>query len=187
MNVILTSSEHVFPFRLAELGFKTDDLSGIIYAGEVPPNKMWELLTVRFGMGEHLARLLIDRYGGHIYDVCNTIRDLNNGRDIEAFSLVVAQINNCLTIAEESGDGDRLLEILKGLAETGFVPLKRVDKSLSKILSEHNIAGVVTSKSVLIGYPESVWPEDLQQALIPHKQSTRISIAGYLAAAKVLK
>jgi hypothetical protein len=34
-----------------------------IFAGEVPPNKMYELLTTWWGVGHNLAVALIDLYG----------------------------------------------------------------------------------------------------------------------------
>ena len=45
INVILVSSDHVFPFRLADpkLGFKLEDMNRFIFAGEVPPDEMFEL------------------------------------------------------------------------------------------------------------------------------------------------
>ena len=54
------------------------DLTGFIFAGEVPPYKMYELLTTRWGVGHNLAVALIDHYGGHIYSTLLKLEELNS-------------------------------------------------------------------------------------------------------------
>ena len=74
MNVILVSSEHSFPFRLRDprIDFNLANMDEAIFAGEVPPNLMFELLTTRWGIAENVALALIDHYGGHVFDVYRT-------------------------------------------------------------------------------------------------------------------
>ena len=71
VNVILVSSEHAFPYRSRhpELDFNLRNFNGYIYAGEVPPKDMYELLTVKWGIEPNVAIALINMYGGHIYDM----------------------------------------------------------------------------------------------------------------------
>ena len=49
LNAILVSSDHLFPYRLRhpKLKFKLTNFNSFIYAGEVPPIDMYELLTVK--------------------------------------------------------------------------------------------------------------------------------------------
>ena len=69
--MILVSSEHVFPYRLRhpEQNFNLIHFNGYIYAGEVPPKDMYDLLTTKWGVDPNLAVALIDVYGGHIYNM----------------------------------------------------------------------------------------------------------------------
>ena len=61
----------------ARLKFKTVDITDFIFAGEVPPYKMYELLTTRWGVGHNLAVTLIDHYGGHIYNIVSQLEYLD--------------------------------------------------------------------------------------------------------------
>ena len=67
MMTLFTSSEHGYPFRLDRMGFNLADLRNVIYAGEVPPKEMRELLVSRLGMGDRLADGCLSAFGGHIY------------------------------------------------------------------------------------------------------------------------
>jgi len=72
INVILVSSEHVFPFRLADpkLGFNLEDITEFLFAGEVPPNEMYKLLTEEWKLSETLSLALIslDTFGIYTKD-----------------------------------------------------------------------------------------------------------------------
>ena len=67
MMTLFTSSEHGYPFKLDRMGFNLADLRNVIYAGEVPPKEMRELLVSRLGMGDRLADGCLSAFGGHIY------------------------------------------------------------------------------------------------------------------------
>ena len=45
------------------------NFTSYIFAGEVPPNEMYKLLTNEWKIKSEMAILLIDVYGGHILDV----------------------------------------------------------------------------------------------------------------------
>ena len=67
MMLLLTSSEHGYPFRLDEMGFNLADLTNVIYAGEIPPKEMRKLFVSRLGMGDRLADGFLSAFGGHIF------------------------------------------------------------------------------------------------------------------------
>lgn len=69
MNVVLTASEFSEPFRLHELGFKSDHWTGIVAVGEVPPAPMRDLLRNKWGVGEHLADAIMSVWGGHVWGI----------------------------------------------------------------------------------------------------------------------
>ena len=58
-----------------------NDISTVLFAGEVPPHSMWELLVTKedsggkplIGMGKNLAELLIASYGGHVLRIEQTV------------------------------------------------------------------------------------------------------------------
>eukprot|EP00439_Symbiodinium_sp_Y106_P000320 s14644_g1.t1 len=56
-SVVLISSEHGYPFKLAKAGLNLADIQDVIIAPEVPPNDMFKMLTGHWGMGYRLARL----------------------------------------------------------------------------------------------------------------------------------
>lgn len=80
--MIRASSWPDFVSRLSDkkLGFNIQYVTGFIYDGEVPPDKIYELLIIRWGMGHNFAVTLIDHYGGHIYDIHEKLKELNTKR-----------------------------------------------------------------------------------------------------------
>jgi hypothetical protein len=67
MMTLFTSSEHAYPYKLDRIGFNQADLKNVIYAGEISPKEMRELLVSRLGMGDRLADGFLSAFGGHIY------------------------------------------------------------------------------------------------------------------------
>ena len=92
--MILVSCEHSFPFRLRhpDLAFNTDDFTNYIFSGEISPKSMYELLTEKWGIDPYLANILIDFYGGHIYDVYEALLRLYRGK--ENFHMTVTSPGN---------------------------------------------------------------------------------------------
>lgn len=50
------------------------DVTQFIFAGEVPPNIMYRLLTEEWKMGPYLASLFIACFGGHIWNCSLALR-----------------------------------------------------------------------------------------------------------------
>ena len=75
-SVVLISSEHGYPFKLAKAGLNLVDIKNIVIAPEVPPRDMFEMLTDHWGMGHRLARLFVATYGGSIDAVYTALGNL---------------------------------------------------------------------------------------------------------------
>jgi hypothetical protein len=67
LTVLLTSSEHGYPYKLPAIGLSLADLGTVIHVGEVPPGEMRELITVRWGMGDRLADSFLAVLGSHVF------------------------------------------------------------------------------------------------------------------------
>ena len=80
-SVVLISSEHGYPFKLAKAGLNLVDIQNIIIAPEVPPADMFKMLTDHWGMGHRLARLFVATYGGSIHAVYTALGNLMNKVD----------------------------------------------------------------------------------------------------------
>ena len=80
-SVVLISSEHGYPFKLAKAGLNLVDIKNIVIAPEVPPRDMFEMLTDHWGMGHRLARLFVATYGGSIDAVYTALGNLMNKGD----------------------------------------------------------------------------------------------------------
>ena len=97
-SVILISSEHGYPFKLAKAGLNLVDIKNILIAPEVPPVDMFKMLTDHWGMGPRLARLFVATYGGSIDAVYTALGNLINNRK-QFYPLAttsVPGIGNCL-------------------------------------------------------------------------------------------
>lgn len=89
VDVILASGDSAFYQSLQNpnLVFNIVDITKVIFAGEIPPDKMYKLLTTRWGMGHNLAVTSIDHYGGHIYDMFRYLKGLaEKSKDYTAIS-----------------------------------------------------------------------------------------------------
>jgi hypothetical protein len=86
-KIILASSEHAFPYRLNLVagGNFSQNATKRIFAGEVPPQNMFELLTVDWKMGPSLASVFIACYGGHIWNCALAVDELlSQKREIQS-------------------------------------------------------------------------------------------------------
>ena len=181
INVILVSSEHVFPFRLADrrLGFNPEDITKFLFAGEVPPNEMYKLLTEEWKLSVNLSLALISLYGGHIYNIYKALMRLREMKS-RFYPFEATLSSNIAKCFKKEVDKEILISTLKSLSETGFSPLVDIDESVAEVLSRHNVAGVVIKSSLNIGLPDSVWGDGCKYGLVPTSQSTRLLIAKYL-------
>ena len=131
---------------------------------------MLEILTTKWGVGDNLAVALVDRYGGHIYNIYLKLIQLK--RDREMFKSGSLQPNvdvrSCLKF---NGDKKRMRQILTQLAENGFAPLSDdvVDDPVAEFISTHNVGGFVKNlDAIVIGLPVDVWGKH-KMGLIPSK------------------
>ena len=97
-SVVLISSEHGYPFKLAKAGLNLVDIKNIVIAPEVPPRDMFEMLTDHWGMGHRLARLFVATYGGSIDAVYTALGNLMNKGDqfYPLRTTSVPGIGNCM-------------------------------------------------------------------------------------------
>jgi hypothetical protein len=162
------------------------DLTRYIFAGEVPPDKMYELLTTKWGIGHNLAVTLIDHYGGHIYDILLRLEALNSMGEgfVPGSQLQADSVLECL---EFNGDKPHMRELLTQIAEKGFAPLSTKKDREAEVISKNNVGGLVQKDmSNVIGLPDSVWGKHMI-GLIPSKQSIRLVIAKVLEDNPVLE
>ena len=149
------------------------DLTGFIFAGEVPPNKMDELLTTKWGVGRNLAAALIDHYGGHVYDIIFNYEELNS----KAVSFVPgSQMQADSVLKSLKFDGNE-----RHMSENGFAFISDKEDREAEVISKYNVGGLVQRKSAaVIGLPDDVWVGKRKIGLIPLKQSIRLVIAEVL-------
>ena len=155
------------------------DLTRYIFAGEVPPDKMYELLTTKWGIGHNLAVTLTDHYVGHIYDILLRLEALNSMGEgfVPGSQLQADSVLECLKF---DGDKPHMRELLTQIAEKGFAPLSDKEDREAEIISKNNFGGVVQfEKATVIGLPTAVH-RDHKMGLIPSKQSIRLVIAEVL-------
>jgi hypothetical protein len=156
------------------------DISEYIFAGEVPPNEMYKLLTEEWKIPENLSLALMSLYGGHIYSVYRALESLMLKKKafVPLDPNTYADIQKCF---KEDVDTNILVEKFKLLAEVGFAPLLEREEPVAEVLSRNNVAGVVPQGSLMIGLRESVWTTyRCKFGLVPSSQSIRLSIAEYL-------
>jgi len=163
-----------------DLKFNAENFTKYIFAGEIPPNRMFELLTTEWGLGENLALAMIDIYGGHIWNAFNAIHELKrhaSRMQSDDFGLSLA-LNAALKCVK-SGD-DNLTSSLKELAKTGFCPSDEIDSLVAQEISKCNLGEVAKRGSYSMGFDESLWKgknHRVKFGLIPSRHAVRLAIA----------
>lgn len=189
LEVIMASPEYGFPYKLERNGLNRKDISGILFAGEIPPKSMWELLVTKvdnttgtskpvIGMGENLARMLIDSHGGHFLDMQNAVENLLVKKEffsaVDSFNSISNGIKKCM---RQYGN---TTQILRQMAQRGFAPVDEYDDPAVQMIVTMNIGGIVQrSKSILIGLSDLIWIDypNFEYGLVPTSESARILIA----------
>jgi hypothetical protein len=164
-----------------------------IYVGEISPKQAYDFTTRQLKLEKHLAIALVNRFGGHIYDMYRAIESLHyDGEDyVDNSALDMSNVLACLELSGINLTGikeneeelkERMRRVLKQLAVKGFafvegkIPFK---DPIAECISFNNVGGVVNKGSLVIGLRDEVWVEDiaLETGLIPSSQSIRIIIA----------
>ena len=179
--MILSSCTHALPYLLGNIRyeFNAPDITQHIIPGEVPPDKMYELLTTRWGMGHNLAVTLIDQYGGNIYDISIQLQFWNDKGEY-FFGRCQQQTDAVQRCLKFNGEKKRMRELLIQIAEKGFAPLSDVKDPEAAVISKHDVGGVVQrGQAMVIGLPDHVWGESTI-GLVASVQSIRLAIANVL-------
>ena len=197
LNVVLASSEHAEPFRIADLGFNMESVA-VVVAGEVPPADMRALLTTQWGCGPHLAEALLSVFGGHILRASRAVGMLAFSGDAFAAEAALAAphgMDACFTavrtgkgFVDATGvaveiDSLQLEASLRALAVDGYWPFTQKADPLARLLSYNNVAGVVSREAGRLGVPgvlrRAVWDQhpNIDWVLIPTSQCARLQMA----------
>ena len=167
-----------------EINFNLTNFNGYIYAGEVPPKDMYELLTAKWGVEPNVAIALINIYGGHIYNMKQALSRLYLQKEEFNYffnSNLSNNVKKCLKWKfEKQEDTVRMRDTLRQLAITGFVPLDDNDP-VAEVISAKNVGGVVQISGQVIGLRPEVWQETkFENGIVPATQSMRLVIAKML-------
>ena len=187
-SVILISSEHGYPYKLALAGLNVLDIENVIIAPEVPPRFMYKLFVEKWQLGERLAPLLLSVCGGSINLAMNALRNFRmNGQQFYPLGFVdVPGIGTCLV-----KDGEQFClilfrpilfafiasklffcediarEHLINIAVDGFSPVMDFESDEgAQIASEKNVAGIVPRKANKPGLWEEVFKETEEEFVL---------------------
>ena len=114
-SVVLISSEHGYPFKLAKAGLNLVDIKNIIIAPEVLPVDMFKMLTDHWGMGHRLARLFVATYGGSIDAVYTALGNLMNKGD-QFYPLRTTSVPGIGICLDQARQGQVLFCVSRGKA-----------------------------------------------------------------------
>ena len=149
---------------------------------QVSPADTYELLTTKWGVRHHLATALIERCGGHLFDICSALASLQMSKE-DAVSVrdeLFSDVRKCLRSVEGSpGDYKATVRILKELARTGFYAVEDETAPIIAKISLYNVGGLVAKRSTICGFDyksrREAWTS--QYGLVPAQQSMRLAIA----------
>jgi hypothetical protein len=159
MNVLLAVSEYGYPYRLRAGGFfNANNITEVIFAGEVPPADMRVLLQEEWNLGPRLSDVFLAYYGGHVHMASQALAKLANSLDAFDCTSVAApglwaSVDSCL---RHSSDNARAEQVLRSLSVRGFVPVYDEMDSVAQLIAEKNIGGLVDSHATVVGTPPDV-------------------------------
>jgi hypothetical protein len=177
MNVLLVSSEYAYPYRLRHGHFfNSTNLTETLFAGEVPPAAMRELLQQRWGLGPRLADVFLAFYGGHVHMASRALAKLS--KQLDRFDCeevspdgVLAPIVDCILSesSSSSSSSSPMISMLRTLAQQGFAPVDSMVNVQAKTLSFSNVGGLVKTRSTVVGLPQSL-RRDADFGVVPSSQ-----------------
>ena len=156
MNVLLVSSEYAYPYRLRHgRFFNTSNLTETMFAGEVPPAAMRQLLQRSWGLGPRLADVFLAFYGGHVHMASRALAKLRE--ELDDFNCeevapdgVLGPIVDCI---EGEGGAGPMADMLRALAGRGFAPVSSEGNAQAQALSLANAGGLVKTSGKVVGLP----------------------------------
>jgi hypothetical protein len=187
LEVIMASSEYAYPYVLERNGLNLNNITAVLFAGEIPPKSMWELLVTKkgkngssnqpvIGMGENLAHLLIASYGGHVLWMSYALEALTTKKEVYTIDMglrpIFYNVAKVLELFPHKG-----LVYLRQMAERGFAPVAEPEDKVVEMIVRSKIGGLITKQgSEVVGLPTSIWKQG-DAGLVPISGSARNKIA----------
>lgn len=161
---------------------------------------MFDMLTQKWKMGPCLASVFITCFGGYIWDCANAVNEFcllgsiffifyvilslinyleNFSADIVLGSKRFSNVSECLDFRKNSKDRQRMVSLLRKVAEFGFASIKNESDSRAKFGNQYNVLGVVDPRAVIIGVPREI-RVGVRSGVVPSSQSMRLIIASEL-------
>jgi hypothetical protein len=178
-TVVLAASDFSEQSRLEAMGFRTDQLTAVIVASEVPPAKMYALLLDQWHCGPHLAEALVSVYGGHLWIVFQALiglaYDYDSFQTMAPFAgVLINGAATCLTSVSPPMKA-RMASLLRALAEDGFAPLASRSDECALVVSGSGVGGIVARSALAAGVPPQAWSSgDHDFVLVPCLQAMRL-------------
>ena len=175
LNVLLVSSDYAYPFRL-KTTLAMNNISHLLFAGEVPPSEMRDLLQHKWRMGALLSDVFLAFYGGHIHMASHAVADLANGLDkFECGKAAHKGASGSIVRCLESGSKG-VGAMLYAVAAKGFAPVKKDDDPTAQLLAEENLAGLIDTSGTIVGVSRELLA-GAKYGVAPSLQFTRHLIA----------
>ena len=159
---------------------------------QVSPADTYELLTTEWGVRHHLATALIERCGGHLHDISQTLSWLRcNKKYATALSWQSSNnLHRCLrSVADDPVATAEMVRILTELARTGFSAVEDETDPMIEKISSHYVGELVNKGSTICGFDyKSRWESWTGRlGFVPAQQSMRLTIAKELYLLGLLK
>jgi len=181
-SCLLSASEHAYPSRLRMLCFNDLNFEMRIYAGEVPPNSMRELLHA-WGLGPRTTNLLMAHYGGHIHYTRMALKRLARSKEEflpQTLGPLQAIMRGCVEAMEEDPKAEQLLS---ELAIYGYAVIRggRMDDETAEVICRNNVGAVVLADKYVVGLRDEIIQQHTNKAiLVPTCQAARCIIMSIL-------
>lgn len=180
--VVLAASSYSEQSRLEKMGFRTDHLTKVIVASEVPPREMLALLRGQWGCGPRLATALASVYGGLVWRTYQAVLQMAlptlGGHSFEALAPFSAALLGGAADCMSSVDPElkpRMASLLRAIAVDGFAPLELRADACAAVISDKGVGGVVARSAYADCVPPRAWSSGRHAfVLVPSSQSVRL-------------
>jgi hypothetical protein len=181
VSVFWITSTQDFRARLEDLDCTSGHITHVLVMAEPSPKDTLDWLE-SLGVGENLRGVLVNLFGGHVYEICQFLIDLPCDVEQDKVCLPLAgadSVNKAIgSWIAVGGSYKEIRRVLQEVARTGFCPMVDVTASMAHILTHTKVCTTLTNDAIEFHVPPSL--RRGRGGLTPESQLMRLMIASQL-------
>jgi hypothetical protein len=175
-------SDQILPFTIRDMECNLTHITDTLHVGEASPQDTLDWLE-GLGVGPHLRELIVNVFGGHVYDIAQFLRRLPKQHDgnritfnSHAHTHIASAVANWLKMG---GSYKEIRDVLCEVARAGFVVSKPTNEQVARVLVRNNVCNFLDYGTTEFHVDPAVRGGQ-RAGLIPAGQAMRMHLAAEL-------